>query len=92
MSIEDIRAAKAAAAVDNTPNTGVISAELQASMLAAMHPTPAKQTFKALDIQRFVRADGSWLAAINDVFTPETQEDYDQLKYFEEKALVEEVK
>ena len=82
---------KAAASKPPTADSKV-SADLQASINAALHPVATEQTFEALDIKRIVRTDGSWLHAVNGVFTPETQEDYDQLKYFEEKSLVKEVK
>lgn len=45
-------------------------------------PDAPKGAFKALELTRFVTADGSWVEAKNGYFEPKTQEEFDMLMHY----------
>lgn len=87
MSLADIIAAKKA----DTAPAPAITPENSAALSSALTSKPAAQTFAATDMFRFVRADGSWKEAVDGVFTPETQEEYDMLSHYASIGKVEEI-
>ena len=54
-----------------------------ANVVAFVKPAEAPQgAFKALEMKRFVTADGSWVNAEDGYFAPKTQEQYDMLRHY----------
>lgn len=91
-SIQDLLAAKIAAAEQNAENAKESASEMAKSSapdIKDQEPPPTGvPTYTKVFLHQLIRRNGTKLLPVEGIYTPTCQEDMDQLEYFVGKGLV----